>query len=238
MPVCQGCDVSFDESFAFCPYCGRAKPEPPKINMEVVLKQESSPDDCPKCKNNLRTQKVSSIVFAGTSLGYGKAHSVGNTEFISRDGRRVGEGFSSGTATMESVNQNLLAKKLKAPNKPEREKIDLTGIWILLLSIILLWVGFATDAPPICIGTFILLFVFSIFLLIMEFAGHTNEEMFQKKITTYKKAMFIWNRLYYCHKHDIVFMEGREEHFPVERTLEACTTLANKLNLIIKADVK
>lgn len=36
MPVCQGCGGSFDDQFKFCPYCGRAKPEPLTINVNVT----------------------------------------------------------------------------------------------------------------------------------------------------------------------------------------------------------
>ena len=37
MPICKGCGSSYDGSFKFCPHCGRAKPEPEvlKINVQV-----------------------------------------------------------------------------------------------------------------------------------------------------------------------------------------------------------
>jgi hypothetical protein len=42
MPVCQGCGGSYDDGFKFCPYCGRAKPEPEVIKVLVsVLSQEN-----------------------------------------------------------------------------------------------------------------------------------------------------------------------------------------------------
>ena len=36
MPVCEGCGGSYDNQFGFCPYCGRAKPEPDTLNVNVT----------------------------------------------------------------------------------------------------------------------------------------------------------------------------------------------------------
>ncbi len=35
MPLCQGCGASFDDNYKFCPHCGRARPEPESINLNV-----------------------------------------------------------------------------------------------------------------------------------------------------------------------------------------------------------
>ena len=35
MPLCQGCGASYDDNYKFCPHCGRAKPEPEAINLNV-----------------------------------------------------------------------------------------------------------------------------------------------------------------------------------------------------------
>lgn len=37
MPVCQGCASSYDDDFKFCPYCGRAKPEPQEVKVRVQV---------------------------------------------------------------------------------------------------------------------------------------------------------------------------------------------------------
>jgi uncharacterized protein YjbI with pentapeptide repeats len=39
MPVCDGCGASYDNSFKFCPHCGRVKPEPTKIIIEHVIQE-------------------------------------------------------------------------------------------------------------------------------------------------------------------------------------------------------
>lgn len=36
MPLCQGCGASYDDTFQFCPHCGRAKPEPQSINLQLM----------------------------------------------------------------------------------------------------------------------------------------------------------------------------------------------------------
>jgi hypothetical protein len=36
MPVCAGCGASYEDSFKFCPYCGRAEPEPIKVIVEHI----------------------------------------------------------------------------------------------------------------------------------------------------------------------------------------------------------
>lgn len=36
MPVCKGCGGSYEESFRFCPYCGRAAPLPSVIKIDVT----------------------------------------------------------------------------------------------------------------------------------------------------------------------------------------------------------
>lgn len=42
MPVCEGCGGSYDKSFNFCPYCGRAKQELSDINLNVNISVENN----------------------------------------------------------------------------------------------------------------------------------------------------------------------------------------------------
>jgi hypothetical protein len=41
MPVCQGCERIYDNEFAFCPYCGKAKTEPGIINFNNETSDET-----------------------------------------------------------------------------------------------------------------------------------------------------------------------------------------------------
>lgn len=36
MPVCEGCGVSYEDQFKFCPHCGRVKPEKAQNNEEIA----------------------------------------------------------------------------------------------------------------------------------------------------------------------------------------------------------
>lgn len=36
MPVCVGCGGSYDDAFKFCPFCGRARPEPNVLHVSVT----------------------------------------------------------------------------------------------------------------------------------------------------------------------------------------------------------
>lgn len=46
MPVCKGCGGSFDDSFRFCPYCGRAKPESEVIKVEINVSSDDKWETC------------------------------------------------------------------------------------------------------------------------------------------------------------------------------------------------
>lgn len=43
MPICEMCTASYDEKFKFCPYCGRARPEPKvsQVNVNVQVADAS-----------------------------------------------------------------------------------------------------------------------------------------------------------------------------------------------------
>lgn len=46
MPMCKGCGGSFDDSFRFCPYCGRAQPESEVIKVEVSVSSGDKWETC------------------------------------------------------------------------------------------------------------------------------------------------------------------------------------------------
>jgi Na+-transporting methylmalonyl-CoA/oxaloacetate decarboxylase gamma subunit len=48
------------------------------------------------------------------------------------------------------------------------------------------------------------------------------EEKYESELTDYKVALIAWNALYYCHKHDIVFMLGNNDYAPKEDMWKAC----------------
>jgi hypothetical protein len=46
MPVCKGCGGSYDNTFQFCPFCGRAKPEPESLKVQVSVSLQDKWETC------------------------------------------------------------------------------------------------------------------------------------------------------------------------------------------------
>ena len=65
MPVCKGCGGSYDNQFKFCPHCGRAKPEPATININVT-----SDDVWEACEIILARDKDSEKKFLNVSVKF------------------------------------------------------------------------------------------------------------------------------------------------------------------------
>jgi hypothetical protein len=252
MPICQGCNVSFDESFAFCPYCGRAKPETPKIKLEVDLTRKQTPEDCPKCNNDTHTQKVSSIYASGTSTGTDYTVGSGTSNYYQTyDGKRIGTSRSSSSSSSFSINQSQLAEYLIPPTPPKREGASNWPLIIIVVLALLFTYGIfdSMKHPPDLSGfgtTLICCGVWALMAALLGILWHyltrsetrQKEEAFQEKMKKYKKARYVWEHLYYCHKHDIVFLEGRKDYFPVKETLDACYILGNELYIIGISDRK
>lgn len=251
MPTCQGCNASFDDSFAFCPFCGSAKPETPKIKLEVDLTREKTPDDCPKCNNNSHTQKVSSIYAAGTSTGIGFTEGSGTSNhYQTFDGKRIGTSHSSNSSSSFSINQSHLAKFFDPPSQPKSGESEAPLIIIAVLALLLTcYLGFTIRTPSnlsdfasvliVCGAWIIISILLTVIWSILTSSKRSQQnEEFQQEKQEYKKARYVWDRLYYCHKHDIVFMEGHDEFFPGKKALEACYVLGNRLKIIEKSEDK
>lgn len=236
MPICQGCSASYDESLIICPYCGRAKPKPQKIDIEVSLSPKQSAQDCPKCNNDTHTQKVSSIYASGTSTGIGYSEGSGTSNhYQTYDAKRIGTSYSSTSSYSLLINQNQLAGKLIPPTPPERKQSGDLIIYVVMIIAAIPTCGIVfglTNLPNTSpFGTLValvvleILFVAGLFLLLenlTEPETKRNEKEFQEKMTAYKKAKYVWEHLYYCYKHDIVFLEGRKDYAEVENSLQAC----------------
>lgn len=192
MPYCQGCGGNFEDQFSFCPYCGREKPKPPEVSVDVNIKRKKSANDCPICDDNINTQKASSIVASGT-----KGSLIKNTT-------------------------NELAFRLEKPTKPVNAEgflgCGLAG-FLLLGSLLFLIIVIVTDGPPICTGFSVIGILISLFLL-WAASGEANEN--KKKLKSYPKALAAWELLYYCHKCDIVFLKGHEEFDKSQNATKAC----------------
>jgi len=46
MPECKGCGGSYEDSYNFCPYCGKAKPNQNNIKVDVEIKNDFYWETC------------------------------------------------------------------------------------------------------------------------------------------------------------------------------------------------
>lgn len=46
MPICEGCGSSYDDTLKFCPYCGRRKPEPESVLIQVEVSDRDKWETC------------------------------------------------------------------------------------------------------------------------------------------------------------------------------------------------
>jgi len=245
MPLCEGCGSSFEDKFMFCPYCGRSKPEMKKLQVEVDFTHKAALDDCPICGDGAKVQKVSAIVDFGTSEGNGNSIITEKGRITdSASGKQVGESFSTGTVYSSTIQQNKLAKVLAKPYPPEKPSSNRwsagRGTFIILGIILVFIIGGIGSAMDIHTfgGAVLLLFIGAVVLVVAALGvesivnnlNHSSDkykeevDQYQKELISYNAAQSIWNHLFYCHKHDIVFVLGNKEYASKEDMWKACLT--------------
>lgn len=84
MPLCEGCGGNYDDKFKFCPHCGRARPDPITININVT-----SDDVWETCEIYIVSEKKSVFktdwFFEATAIGIKGRYSAGWSEPLKRD---------------------------------------------------------------------------------------------------------------------------------------------------------
>jgi len=113
MPICQGCGSSFDDQFKFCPQCGRAKPEPLKIQVQVNVE-----DKWETCRITWREYKAGDSHSYRTTFGEFYATALGvNGSYLGGDSPlyQVSTGLTSkdefnGASTCHNFLLKYLAK--------------------------------------------------------------------------------------------------------------------------------
>jgi len=51
---------------------------------------------------------------------------------------------------------------------------------------------------------------------------------YAKEMALYTQAISAWRSLFYCHKHDVVFVPGSKDYAPSEQTWQACLAWSGK----------
>ena len=222
MPVCPGCGASYEDTYQFCPHCGRAKPAPQQVN--VTYEERLPCNACPECHRNDRAEKVSAIVNRDTVQISGSSQST--STYVDRNGytrRETSDNPFSG------VQQSNLAARLSPPAKPEAKGACLR----YLLYLPVLWIGIICFAGLVLPGNSDLPLktlagvglVVSILLLVWITLSIRNvnrkaKEKQAQEMARWNKAVARWEQLYYCHRDDVLFVPGQSETIPVQSMLD------------------
>ena len=160
--------------------------------------------ECPLCHQNNAIQKITGIVSSGTKSG-----GVG--------GIGIGLGDSDmGLMIGGTTYSSSLAKLLSPPKKPSRNSsfYNLVGLIAIPLPFVAISLLLSTmydfyqiEKPLSFFWSFIFLLVVPLFLSIMIFKRIRNKitEETSIKSELWREQISIWNRLYYCHRDDILF---------------------------------
>ena len=76
MSICLGCGGSFDDSFGFCPHCGRARPKPEVVEVRVNISYTDKWETC-KIARYPFSMRTDSDQVTATEEGYFWADAVG-----------------------------------------------------------------------------------------------------------------------------------------------------------------
>jgi len=210
MPVCDGCGGSFDSEYKFCPYCGRSKPESPKLEVNVKVSEEAGRFTCPSCHRADKAQKVSGILASQTRL------------------------VEAQTANIHTIGSNttLLVDRLSdIPKRPEPAKgavgCLIEGYGMIIMAVlgflVYLFVLFSGDADgedvPLVLG-----FLFTGFLGYVALATAKSRRAKAKQVVDdtvrWNQAMQKHSELIYCGRCDCVFLPEKGSFAPIQKMKE------------------
>lgn len=157
-------------------------------------------------------QKVSAIVATGTSTGSYSGPTIGVGETFGRGG---GTTIMGGYTTLSGWSQSELSRRLASPQRPQQRPI---GCWFYgalvffglgafggLLQVVFGGLKSAENWGALFFVLFTLLFV------LLGGLGHSQSEQrrVERELPAWEAAMDKWNRLFYCHRCDGVFVPGQ-----------------------------
>lgn len=183
---------------------------------------------CPIDNKDDTIQKVSAVVASGQSTGTFSGPTGGTVSYEGKVGSVTGHTTLSGNSTSQ------LAILLAPPKKPQEESyscfLTLLAWFMILAGGGELYVYFANllmsgrFSGILGLGgifDFVLFIIFGAivwggFKLLNARKAHMNKEKerVQQNKPIWETAMKKWDRLYYCHKHDIVFDPENGETCP------------------------
>lgn len=141
--------------------------------------------NCPKCSSD-NTQRISSIVEAGTTTTKGRTTSVGSAYGSG------GLGVGSSVGSINATSKTALAEKLARPAKKP----------VISLYIAIVAIAWFTLAGVTAVGYWILLIAAPLSWFVFSMAGKNkihNREVFPELISS-------WENGFYCHRCDTSFV--------------------------------
>jgi len=168
---------------------------------------------CPIDNKDDSIQKVSAVVASGQSIGTFSGPTSGTVTYDGKSGNVSGHSTLSGSSTSQ------LATLLSPPKEPAKPG-GFGGLWVVLwivpffaasiivnLSLLFTYVVSRdiADIVGAVLGTIVFVVAF-IYLINFDKNKKAKDIVkYEKEKPKWDKAMSKWNRIYYCHKHDIVF---------------------------------
>lgn len=163
---------------------------------------------CPIDRKDDTIQKVSAIVAGGSSSGSYSGPSGG---VVNVDGKW---GYSGSYTTLHGSSQTQLATKLSPSAEPKAE--GLGCVWIPIIFPLSILVAeapaqlyFLIFGEPSILAFMITIplgiVLFILFLRHFRKVDLRKQENGRSALAHWRQSMQTWDRLYYCHKHDIVF---------------------------------
>jgi hypothetical protein len=220
MPICNSCGKNYEDTFQFCPHCGKPKPV-------EEMQKPCSQNSCPKCGLTDKIEKVSEIRrsqiqhLEGT-MPVSRSYSDNNGDVRSYTGYRN----FSGT---QSTN---LAEALTPPSAPQIVKEHQAGTWWLL--VLMIYFGIAAIGLPIAfiatsgsgLGILALVIMAGLWIFfISKWNARFNREKatYKERLSSFKEeqrsfelAMQNWRNLMYCYRDGCVFLPGQSTSAPID----------------------
>jgi len=185
---------------------------------------------CPSCGQVDQVQKVSAVVEGGTSTGAftGTNQSAGYTF-----GRGGGVTVEGGTTTLTGTSRTQLAQRLALPSKPIRHaptSVVSMVVWAVIAAGggLLLWLNVYTQIhnsdgstdPSIFWALYIISGIMigapAIRFCVLPGQYKRDAVRVQKGLPIWNRAYSKWVHLYYCHRCDGIFVQGRENLYPTK----------------------
>lgn len=166
---------------------------------------------CPECKKDDQVQKVSAILSSGTFTSTYQVPVSVQTE----------NGPIYGNVNRQAENSTTLAKKLALPEKPQGMTC---GMWLVIIFLLVtIPLGTAatindwTDSKYPTLMIIIGLGLFGVLLYFLIKLIKRGDANTKEKIKIWERQTANWNKVYYCHRDDMVFYPGGPDFVTSDR---------------------